>query len=180
MMEGGPIPDQAPQPEAPRAAPPAREPDVHPAREMSMHLLRMLETRMDAAGIALQGETQLLMVRLQLRLLAAGAMFIAIWGGIVLLAIALPPHLRVPVLGAVVAGFVICAIAAQVLAKRKASTQQVGSLHWFLDSLRQDLEVLSRALARGQVASRGNGNGTDNGNGSGANGQGGARDDLAA
>ena len=178
MMEGGPTPDQVPQPEAPRAAPAAREPDVHPAREMSMHLLRMLETRMDAAGIALQGETQLLMVRLQLRLLAAGAMFIAIWGGIVLLAIALPPHLRVPVLGAVVAGFVICAIAAQILAKRKASTQHVGSLHWFLDSLRQDLEVLSRALARGQAAPRGNG--TDHGNGSGARGPGGARDDLAA
>ena len=180
MMEGGPTPDQAPPPEAPRAPPASREPDTHPAREMSMHLLRMLETRMDAAGIALQGETQLLMVRLQLRLLAAGAMFIAIWGGIVLLAIALPPHLRVPVLGAVVAGFVICAVTAHMYAKRKASTGQVGSLRWFLDSLRQDLEVLSRALARGQAANRGNGSG-GNGNGGGApDGQGGARDDLAA
>lgn len=178
MMEGDPTPEQTPQPEAPRAAPASRDPDVHPAREMSMHLLRMLETRMDAAGIALQGETQLLMVRLQLRLLAAGAMFIAIWGGIVLLAIALPPHLRVPVLGAVVAGFVICAIAAQMMAKRKASTHQVGSLHWFLDSLKQDLEVLSRALARGQATPRGNG--TDNGDVGGVNGHGGARDDLAA
>lgn len=121
-----------------------------PAREISLHLLRMLETRMDAAGIALQGETQLLLARLQLKLFAAAALFIAIWGGIVLLAIALPPPLRVPVLAAVVLGFVALAVIAQLYARRKASHQEVGSLHWFLDSLRQDLEVLSRALARSQ------------------------------
>jgi uncharacterized membrane protein YqjE len=143
-----------PAPEAAHEIAPATgqydESESHPAREMSLHLLRMLETRMDAASIALQGETQLLLARLQLKLLAAAALFIAIWGGIVLLAIALPPDLRVPVLAAVVAGFVIAAVAAQVLAKRKASSGQVGSLRWFLDSLRQDLEVLSRALARHQ------------------------------
>jgi uncharacterized membrane protein YqjE len=128
------------------AAGPAREPQ--PARDLSLHLLRMLETRMDAAGIALQGETQLLMTRLQLRLFAAAALFIAVWGGIVLLAIGLPPDWRVPVLGVVVAAFVIAAIVAQQLAKRRASTHEVGSLRWFLDSLRQDLEVLSRTLAQ--------------------------------
>ena len=74
------------------------DPEPHPAREMSLHLLRMLETRMDAAGIAIQAEIQLIMGRLQLKLLAAAAAFIAIWGGIVLLAIALPPRLRLPVL----------------------------------------------------------------------------------
>lgn len=124
------------------------DPEASPAREMSLHLLRMLETRMDAAGIALQGETQLLLARLQLKLFAAAAMFIAIWGGIVLLAIALPPHLRVPVLLAVVVGFVLLAVGAQMYARRKASSQDVGSMHWFLDSLRQDLEVLSRTWAR--------------------------------
>ena len=124
--------------------------EAHPAREMSLHLLRMLETRMDAAGIALQGEGQLLLARLQLKMVAAAALFVAIWGGIVLLAIALPPHLRVPVLSAVVAGFVLLAVAAQLYARRKASTHEVGSLHWFLDSLRKDLEVLSRVLARSQ------------------------------
>jgi uncharacterized membrane protein YqjE len=143
-----------PAPEGAYEAAPASEqysePEAHPAREMSLHLLRMLETRMDAASIALQGETQLLLARLQLKMLAAAAMFIAIWGGLVLLAIALPPNLRVPVLGAVVAGFVIAAVAAHVLSKRKASSGQVGSMRWFLDSLRQDLEVLSRALARHQ------------------------------
>jgi uncharacterized membrane protein YqjE len=138
-----------PRPEAANAAP-----ENHPAREMSLHLLRMLETRMDAASIALRSETQLLLARLQLKLFAAAAVFIAIWGGIVLLAIALPPSLRVPVLGAVVAAFVIAAVAAQLLARRKASGQEVGSLHWFLDSLRQDLEVLSRALARNPQATR--------------------------
>jgi uncharacterized membrane protein YqjE len=131
---------------------PADEPEPpaepHPAREMSMHLLRMLETRMDAAGIALQGEVQLLMARLQLKLLAGAAICFAIWGGIVLLAIALPEDLRAPVLGAVVGAFVITAVVAQWVAKRKASPEQVGSLRWFLDSLRQDLELLSRALAR--------------------------------
>jgi uncharacterized membrane protein YqjE len=137
------------KPEAARAAP-----DGHPAREISLHLLRMLETRMDAAGIALQGETQMVLARLQLRLFAAGAVFIAIWGGIVLLAIALPPSLRVPVLGAVVVAFVIAAVVAQSMAKRKAASHEVGSMHWFLDSLRQDLEVLSRALVRSQQSSR--------------------------
>jgi len=126
------------------------DPEPHPAREMSLHLLRMLETRMDAAGIALQAETQLIMARLQLKLLAAAAIFISIWGGIVLLAIALPPHLRVPVLSAVVVGFVAVGVACHLVATRKASTREVGSLAWFLDSLRLDLEVLSRTLARSE------------------------------
>ena len=127
------------------AAPPG-----HPAREMSLHLLRMFETRMDAAGIAFKSETQLLMTRLQLRLLAAAAIFISIWGGIVLLAIALPPNLRVPVLSAVVAGFVIAGVWCLSAANRQASRDDVGSMSWFLDGLKLDLEVLSRALARSQ------------------------------
>jgi uncharacterized membrane protein YqjE len=139
----GPEPDAASRP----AADPERDDtENHPAREVSLHLLRMLETRMEAAGIALQGETQLLMARLQLKLFAGAALFIAIWGGIVLLAIALPEHLRVPVLGAVVAAFVIAAVVAILVARRKASGQTFGSLRWFLDGLRLDLEVLSRAL----------------------------------
>ena len=113
MTNGGQTPPPE-VPEAPRGPKAMRDPS--PAREMSLHLLRMLETRMDAAGIALQGETQLLLRRLQLRLFAAAAVFIAIWGGIVLLAIALPPHLRVPVLAAVVVGFVILAVVAQLRA----------------------------------------------------------------
>jgi uncharacterized membrane protein YqjE len=142
--------EEAAAPASDAAGGASREPQ--PARDLSLHLLRMLETRMDAAGIALQGETHLLMVRLQLRLFAAAAMFIAVWGGIVLLAIGLPPQWRVPVLGAVVAAFVIAAVVAQVIAKRRASSNQVGSMRWFLGSLRQDLEVLSRTLARPQAA----------------------------
>jgi uncharacterized membrane protein YqjE len=118
------------------------------ARALTLHLLRMLETRMDAAGIALQAEVQTLAARVQLRLLAAGALFIAIWGGIVLLAIALPPHLRIPVLSGVVAAFVIGAVWAQLAAKRQVSSRDVGSMTWFLDSLKLDLEVLSRSLAK--------------------------------
>ena len=153
---GGEVPPENPFPDEPSADEPSSqgkfsaqvEADSSPARDMSLHLLRMLETRIDAASIAVQGETQLLLARLQLKLFAAAAVFIAIWGGIVLLAIALPPNLRVPVLSAVVIGFVLLAVGAQLYARRKASTHEVGSLHWFLDSLRQDFEVLSRTLTR--------------------------------
>jgi uncharacterized membrane protein YqjE len=123
----------------------------HPAREMSLHLLRMLETRMEAAGIVLQAESQRLMSRLQLQLLAAAAVFIAIWGGIVLLAIALPENLRAPVLAAVIGGFLLVAAWCVLRAKRMVSDRTVGSLSWFLDSLKLDLEVLARALAQTQV-----------------------------
>jgi uncharacterized membrane protein YqjE len=131
------------------------ETESGPARALSLHLLRMLETRMDAAGIALQGELQSFTERLQLKLLAAGALFLAIWGGIVLLAIALPPDLRIPVLGAVVVGFVLIAVWAQRAAARKGSGAEVGSLRWFLDSIKLDLDVLTRTLAqhRPQAAS---------------------------
>ena len=135
------------------AAGPIPEPDAEagPARALTLHLLRMLETRMDAAGIALHAEVQSFSSRLQLRLLAAGALFIAIWGGIVLLAIALPPGARVPVLSVVVAGFVAAAIWAQLAAKRKISSHEVGSMTWFLEGLKLDLEVLSRSLAKARA-----------------------------
>jgi uncharacterized membrane protein YqjE len=124
----------------------------HPARELSLHLLRMLETRLEAAGIVLQAESRRLLSKLQLQILAAAAIFIAIWGGIVLLAIALPDHLRVPVLAGVVGAFVLGAVIALVIAHRKAASAGLGSLDWFLDSLKQDLEVWARSLAHHQAA----------------------------
>ena len=124
--------------------------ESHPAREMSLHLLRMLETRMDAAGIALNTEVQTFSARIQLRLVAAAAMFIAIWGGIVLLAIALPDPYRIPVLAVVVAAFAGAAIWAQFAAKHQIRSNEVGSMRWFLDGLKADLEVLSRSLQRRQ------------------------------
>jgi len=124
------------------------EEPAHPAREMSLHLLRMLETRLEAAGIVLQSESQRLVSRLQLHLLAAAAGFIAIWGGIVLLAIALPPNLRIPVLSGVVAAFVLAAVWCVLRANRMIAGRQVGSLSWFLDSLKLDLEVLARSLGQ--------------------------------
>ena len=132
----------------------ATEPDPlhHPAREMSLHLLRMLETRLEAAGFVAQAESQRLLNRLQLQILAAAAVFIAIWGGIVLLAIALPENLRVPVLGAVVAAFVIGAVVALRVAARMKSGRDVGSLAWFLDGLKQDLEILARTLSQPAAA----------------------------
>ncbi len=136
------------------AEPVAEPAELHPAREITVHLLRMLETRVTAAGIAVRGEIHLMMSRVQLKMLAAAGMFFAVWGGIVLLAVALPQDLRVPVLGAVVAGFALLALVAWLVAKKKVSTNQVGSMHWFMDSLRQDLELLSRALNRQPPQSR--------------------------
>jgi uncharacterized membrane protein YqjE len=122
--------------------------EAGPARALTMHLLRMLETRMDAAGIALNSEIQTFSMRLQLKLLAAGALFISIWAAIVLLAIVLPDPYRGPVLGLVVAIFVAVAVWAHLASKRSTSSQAVGSMHWFLDGLRLDFEVLSRSLAQ--------------------------------
>jgi uncharacterized membrane protein YqjE len=118
-----------------------------PARALTLHVLRMFETRMDAAGIALESEIKAFSSKLQLRLLGAAAFFLALWGGIVLLAIALPAHLRIPVLAAVVAAFVIAGIWAMLAANRKLNSGEVGSLTWFLDGLKQDVDVLSRSLA---------------------------------
>jgi uncharacterized membrane protein YqjE len=126
----------------------------HPAREMSLHMLRMLETRLEAAGIVLQAETQRIVGRVQLQMLAAAAVFISLWGGIVLLAIALPPHLRVPVLSGVVGAFVLTAVVAFLYARRMQPNTGIGSVTWFVDALKLDLDVLARSLAqhKGQAA----------------------------
>jgi hypothetical protein len=84
---------------------------------------------------------------LQFRLLSAAALFLALWAGIVLLAIVLPPHLRIPVLAAVVVAFIIAGIWAHLAAKGAVAPRDIGSLSWFFDSLKQDVEVLSRSLA---------------------------------
>jgi uncharacterized membrane protein YqjE len=122
-----------------------------PARALTAHVLRMFETRVDAAGIALQSELQSFSSRLQMRLLAAAALFLALWGGIVLLAIALPPHLRIPVLSAVVVAFVSVGIWAYLAANRAVSSRDVGSMTWFMENIRLDVEVLSRSLAKSRV-----------------------------
>jgi uncharacterized membrane protein YqjE len=146
------VPPQEPPP--PDGVPPfseangAAEPESGPARALTLHLLHMLETRMDAAGIALNSEVQTFSTRMQLRLVAAAAMFIAIWGGIVLLAIALPDPYRIPVLAVVVVAFAGAAVWAQLAAKRKIPSNELGSMRWFLDGLKADLEVLSRSLQR--------------------------------
>ena len=140
------------QPDSPQQPPESTlngaDTEPAPARALTLHLLRMLETRMDAAGIAINTEVQTFGTRLQLKVLAAAALFIAIWGGIVLLAIALPEPYRIPVLAAVVAAFAGAAVWAQLAAKRQAPSDQVGSMRWFLDGLKLDLEVLSRSLNR--------------------------------
>jgi uncharacterized membrane protein YqjE len=133
---------------------PAEEPvedEPGQARALTIHLLRMLETRVDAAGIALQAEMHSFSARLQWRVISAALLFIALWGGIVLLAIVLPPHLRVPVLAAVIAAFVIGGVWAHFAANRAVSSRDIGSMTWFLESLRLDMEVLSRSLAQSRA-----------------------------
>jgi uncharacterized membrane protein YqjE len=136
--------------DAPADSPVEDEPGK--ARALTLHLLRMLETRMDAAGIALQSELQSFSTRLQLRVVAGALFFIALWGGIVLLAIVLPPNLRIPVLAAVVAAFVIGGVWAHLAANRAVSSNDVGSMAWFLGNLKLDVEVLSRSLAQSRAA----------------------------
>ena len=99
--------------EAPATTPQADgdpdETESGPAREMSLHLLRMLETRMDAAGIALQSEIQSLLIAAAAAA-ACGAPRSSSPSGAASCCwpSCLPPNLRVPVLaGAVVAAFVI-------------------------------------------------------------------------
>jgi uncharacterized membrane protein YqjE len=137
------------QDELPAAGPGEDEPGK--ARALTIHVLRMLETRVDAAGIALQAEMQSFSSRLQLRVVSGAALFIALWGGIVLLALVLPPHLRIPVLAAVIALFVIAGVWAHLAAKRTVASRDVGSMTWFLDNLKLDVEVLSRSLAQSRA-----------------------------
>jgi uncharacterized membrane protein YqjE len=139
------VPPDAPQ-APPEPAANGADPDPGPGRALTLHLLRMLETRMDAAGVALTNEVQTFTTRLQLKVLAAALVFIAVWGGIVLLAVALPDPYRVPVLGGVVLLFVGVAIWALLASKRRGPADEIGSLRWFLDGLKLDLEVLSRSL----------------------------------
>lgn len=134
---------------------PGAQPEEHqsgPARELTLHLLRMLETRADAAGIALQSEIHSFSSRLQLRLIAGAAMFLALWAGIVLLAIVLPPGMRVPVLCVVVGLFAVGGIVAMLIANRKVDTGEPGSMSWFLENLKRDFEVFSRALEKPKTA----------------------------
>jgi uncharacterized membrane protein YqjE len=151
-VNGAPYSDPA---AAANGGPGEQHEEPRPARELTMHLLRMLETRMDAAGIALQSEVETFSSRLQLKVLAGAAVCFAVWSGIVLLAIALPPDARVPALAGVVAAFIGLAIWAHLAAKRRIASHAVGSMHWFLESLKLDLEVLSRSLDRVKHAAKG-------------------------
>lgn len=126
---------------------PGADQDSGPARELALHVLRMLETRMDAAGIAIDTEVESFKSQAQLKLLAGGAWFLAAWAAIVLIAIALPDPWRIPVLCAVVGLLVVGALWAQAASRRRVGSHEVGSMRWFLDGLKADFEVLSRTLA---------------------------------
>jgi uncharacterized membrane protein YqjE len=122
--------------------------DKGPTRALLLHLLRMLETRVEAARITAQSEVRVVKNRVQLKLLAGVAMIVALWAAIVLIAVALPPHLRIPVLSAVVALFAIGAVVAWIVASRERKLDEPGSLGWFVDGLKLDLEVFARTFER--------------------------------
>jgi hypothetical protein len=56
------------------------------------------------------------------------------------------------VLSGVIAAFVLAAIWALLRANHMVASRQLGSLNWFLDALKLDLEVLSRSLAEAPAA----------------------------
>lgn len=120
-----------------------------PTRALLQHLLRMLETRVEAARLTAQTEVHAVRSRVQLKLLAAVAMIVGLWAAVVLIAVALPPHLRVPVLSGVVALFLIGAAVAWFMGSRERRRDEPGSLSWFVDGLKLDLEAFARAMDRG-------------------------------
>jgi len=131
--------------------PPEEDHEEHqsgPARELTAHVLRMVETRVDAAGIAIQTEIDSFTSRLKLQVMAGAAIFFAVWAGIVLLAVVLPPEMRVPVLSVVVGLLVVVAVIALLVAKRKVASREVGSMAWFIESLKRDIDVFSRTLEK--------------------------------
>jgi len=48
--------------------------------------------------------------------------------------------------------FVVGSVVALLMAKRKVESREVGSMTWFLDSLKLDLEVFARALEKPKAA----------------------------
>ena len=108
---------------------------------------------MDAAGIVLQAESQRLLTRLQLQILAAAAGFIAIWGGIVLARHRAADRICGCRCSAPWSAlFVLGAVVAWLVARRMIANRELGSLSWFLEGLKKDLEVLARALSQSQPA----------------------------
>ena len=115
--------------------------ETGPARALTLHLLRMLDTRMDAFGLAVRSEITAVTSRAQLKLLSLAALVVALWAAVVLIAVALPPNLRVPVLSVVIGVFLVAALWALLVARRERVPGELGSMRWFLDGLKLDLEV---------------------------------------
>jgi hypothetical protein len=108
----------------------------------------MLETRMEAARLTARSEVRAVRSRVQLKLLAAVAMIVALWAAVVLIAVALPPRLRVPVLSGVVLLFAIGAVVAWIIGSRERTSDQPGTLNWFVEGLKLDLDVFARTFER--------------------------------
>ena len=143
-------PDSRPEEKPPPSA--ASEEPAHPARELSLHLLRMLETRMDAAGIVLQAESQRLLMRLQLQFSPRPPASSQSGAASCCWRSRCPRTCARRCSGAVVALFVLGALVAWLVAGRMIAGRELGSLSWFLEGLKMDLEVLARALSQSQPA----------------------------
>ncbi len=119
-----------------------------PTRALLLHLLRMAETRVEAARLTASSEVRAVRNRVQLKLLAGVALIVALWAAVVLIAVALPPHLRIPVLAGVVLLFAIGAVVAWMVASRERTRDEPGTLNWFVEGLKLDLEVFARTMER--------------------------------
>ena len=125
-----------------------------PARALTLHLLRMLETRMDAAGIALQAEIQSFTVAPAAPAAGGRGVFLRDLGRHRAAGhrLAAAPAHSGPVRG----GRRVRdrGVWAQSRRETQGASHDVGSMSWFLDSLKQDVEVLSRSLAQSQRSKR--------------------------
>lgn len=110
-------------------------------------LVDMLQTRLEAAVLTAQIERDALWHILRWRCIGAGALLLAGWALLLLLAVWLPPSARIGVLAAVSVGLLLVwAWSQRQLAQQRAHRTPAG--HQLLDAVRRDLEALGGALSR--------------------------------
>ena len=110
-------------------------------------LVDMLQTRLEAVVLTAQIERDSIWRTLRWRCVGAGALLLAGWALLLLLAVWLPPPARIGVLAAIsVALLLLWAWSQRQLAQQRAHRTPAG--HQLLDAVRRDLEALGGALSR--------------------------------
>ncbi len=113
---------------------------------LSQQIARMLETRLEAAQLVVEIERDRLLRQLRLQLFGVLALGTAVWVGIVLLAVILPPGVR----GGVLAGALIACLFGFGLSRatlRSAQRDESSAPYQrLLRALRADLGAVAAAL----------------------------------